>query len=198
MHQAVIKMQIIKDKILSESQVLGNDILKVDMFLNHQLDIRLLSEIGKEFKRLFDGKGINKIVTIEASGIAIACMTAIHFDVPVVYAKKGNAKNIGDDVFISSVYSFTKFDTYKISISKQYLSNNDKILIVDDFLANGHALSGLIDIANQAEAEIIGAGIVVEKAFQSGGDRLRKKGIDIKSLAVIKSIDDGKVVFADN
>lgn len=191
-------MQLLKERILSEGQILGDDVLKVDMFLNHQIDVALLDEMGKEFYRLFENRGINKIVTIESSGIAIACMAAKYFQVPVVFAKKGKSRNIGDDLYISSVYSFTRLDSYLITVSKKYLSGKDNLLIIDDFLANGHALSGIMDIANQAGAHIEGIGIAIEKAFQGGGDRLRKKGLDIQSLAVIQSIDNGKITFADD
>ena len=191
-------MKLLEEKILNEGQIVGNDILKVDMFLNHQVDIEFLNEIGKEFKRLFSDKEITKIVTIETSGIAIACITAQYFNVPVVYAKKGRTRTTNDELYVSSVYSFTHLKTYNIGISKKALSSQDKILIIDDFLANGHAISGLLDISNQAGAKIMGVGIVIEKAFQDGGERLRKKGLDIQSLAVLKSISDGKITFADD
>lgn len=191
-------MKLLEEKILNEGQIEGNDILKVDMFLNHQVDIEFLNEIGKEFKRLFSDKEITKIVTIETSGIAIACITAQYFNVPLVYAKKGRTRTTNDELYVSSVYSFTHLKTYNIGISKKALSSQDKILIIDDFLANGHAVSGLLDISNQAGAKIMGVGIVIEKAFQDGGERLRKKGLDIQSLAVLKSISDGKITFADD
>lgn len=190
-------MQLLKDRILAEGQILGDDVLKVDMFLNHQIDVNLLDEMGKEFYRLFADKKITKIVTIESSGIAIACMAAKYFNVPVVFAKKGKSRNIGDDLYVSSVYSFTRLDSYLITVSKKYLSEKDNILIIDDFLANGHALSGIMDIANQAGASVAGVGIAIEKTFQGGGERLRKKGLDIQSLAMIKSIGDGKITFEE-
>lgn len=190
-------MQLLKDRILNEGQVVGDDVLKVDMFLNHQIDIPLLDEMGKEFHRLFGDREINKIVTIESSGIAISCMAARYFQVPVIFAKKGKSRNIGDDLYVSSIYSFTRLDSYLITVSKKYLSAQDNILIIDDFLANGHALSGILDIANQAGATVKGIGIAIEKAFQGGGDRLRKKGLDIQSLATIESIRDGKITLAD-
>ncbi|MCR5523618.1 MAG: xanthine phosphoribosyltransferase [Clostridia bacterium] len=188
-------MKLLEDKIKENGEIIGNDTVKVDMFLNHQIDVGLLNEIGKEFKRLFSDKNINKIVTIEASGIGIACVTAQYFNVPVVFAKKGIHRNVGNDIYSGEVYSFTKGVTQQIGISKKYLTADDRILIIDDFLANGGAVKGLIHLAEQAGAVIEGVGIVVEKGFQDGGKELRKMGYDIKSLAIIKSIDDGIITF---
>lgn len=188
-------MELLKQKIRENGVFIGTDIVKVDMFLNHMIDIRLLEEMGKEFKRLFKDEHITKILTVEVSGIAIACMAAKEFDVPVVFAKKTEAKNLSSDTYCSEVYSFTKDKTYKIRVAKEYLGENDRILIIDDFLANGKALLGLMDIANQAGAEIAGVGIAIEKGFQPGGQQIRNMGINLKSLAIIDSIEDGQAVF---
>lgn len=188
-------LELLEKRITEQGKIIGSDIIKVDMFLNHQIDVGLLCEIGKEFHRLFAACGINKIITIEASGIGIACMTAQYFSVPVVFAKKGVHRNVGNNLYTSQVHSFTKGTTTEIGISKDYLSKDDRVLIIDDFMANGQAVNGLIDIINQAGAHVEGIGIVVEKGFQPGGDELRKKGYHVESLAVIKSIDGGKFVF---
>lgn len=188
-------MELLKEKILKEGRIEDGNVLKVDSFLNHQLDIDFLNEIGKEFKRRFSDKDITKIVTIETSGIAIAAIAAQYFNVPVVFARKTISKNLGKDLYESEVYSFTKEKTYKIRISKRYLNKYDKILLIDDFLANGNALNGAMDIIEQAGATLVGAGIVIEKGFQEGGKKLREKGIDLVSLAIIDSLEAGKVVF---
>ena len=188
-------MQMLEEKIRRDGEIIGTDIVKVDMFLNHQIDVSLLQEIGKEFKRLFADKNINKIVTIEASGIGIACIAAQYFSVPVVFAKKGNHRNVGNDIYEGEVFSFTKGITTKIGISKKYLNPEDRILIIDDFLANGGAVKGLIGIIEQAGAEVEGIGIVIEKGFQPGGKELREMGYRLESLAIINSIDDGKIIF---
>lgn len=188
-------MELLKKKILEEGKAVGTDVVKVDMFLNHQIDVDLLCEIGKEFRRIFDSNNITKILTIEASGIGIACIAAQFFSVPVVFAKKGANKNVGDNIYKADVYSFTKGVTTTIGISKDYINENDNILIIDDFMANGKAVHGLINIINQAGARIEGIGIVIEKGFQPGGDALRSLGYRVESLAVIKSIDNGNVVF---
>lgn len=188
-------MELLKNMILEKGKTIGSDVVKVDMFLNHQIDVDLLCEIGKEFRRIFPSQKINKILTIEASGIGIACIAAQYFSVPVVFAKKGANKNVGDNIYKADVYSFTKGVTTTIGISKDYLNENDHILIIDDFMANGKAVHGLINIINQAGATVEGIGIVIEKGFQPGGDALRSLGYRVESLAVIKSIDDGKVVF---
>lgn len=190
-------MESLKDKIRRDGKVRGTGILKVDSFLNHQIDVTLLGEIGAEFATRFQGCGINKILTIEASGIGIACVVAQYFDsCPVVFAKKNQTKNIVGDVYTSQVESFTHGRSYDIIVSKQYLNEGDNILIVDDFLANGAALKGLIDLANDAGANIVGAGIVVEKAFQPGGDLIREMGIRVESLARIQSLnEDTGIVF---
>ena len=188
-------MKLLEERIIADGKVIGDDILKVDMFLNHQIDVHLLQEIGKEFKRRFDGCNINKILTIEASGIGIACITAQYFSVPVVFAKKGLHRNVGDNVYSADVYSFTKDITTTITVSKDYIYKEDRILIIDDFLANGAAATGLIDIINQADATLAGVGIVIEKGFQPGRRLLESAGVRLESLAVIKSMDNGKIVF---
>jgi xanthine phosphoribosyltransferase len=181
--------------IHEKGKIVGDDILKVDMFLNHQIDIGLLNEIGKEFKKRFADEGITKILTVEASGIGIACIAAQYFSVPVVFAKKSGSRNITGDVYTGEVYSFTKEKTYTIRVSKEFLNSDDKILIVDDFLANGKAVMGLMDIVSQAEAKVCGVGIVIEKGFQAGGNYLRSKGVRVESLAIIDSISNGKIIF---
>ena len=188
-------MELLKQRIVEQGKAIGTDIVKVDMFLNHQIDVDLLCEIGKEFRRRFDSSDITKIVTIEASGIGIACIAAQYFSVPVVFAKKGANRNVGDNIYKADVYSFTKGITTTIGISKDYISSDDHILIIDDFMANGKAAHGLINIINQAGASVEGIGIVIEKGFQPGGDALRSLGYRVESLAIIKAIDDGKVIF---
>ena len=188
-------MQLLKDRILSQGEIIGNDIIKVDMFLNHQIDVELLCEIGKEFKRLFASQNINKILTIEASGIGIACITAQYFSVPVVFAKKGIHRNVGNDIYTGEVFSFTKNTNTQIGISKKYINSEDHILIIDDFLANGAAVKGLIGICNQAGATVEGIGICIEKGFQPGGKELREAGYHLESLAIINYIDDGVITF---
>ena len=193
----MIEVELLKKRILEEGKTIGSDVVKVDMFLNHQIDVELLCEIGKEFHRLFATSNINKIVTIEASGIGIACIAAQYFSVPVVFAKKGANRNVGDNIYKADVYSFTKGTTTTIGISKDYLGPDDRVLIIDDFMANGKAVHGLINIINQAGATVEGIGIVIEKGFQPGGDALRSLGYRVESLAVIKSIDNGKIVFGN-
>lgn len=188
-------MKLLKEKILEEGRVEEGNILKVDSFLNHQLDIELLNEIGKEFKSRFKNEGITKILTIETSGIAIAAITAQYFNLPVLFARKTDSKNLDKETYESNVYSYTKEKSYKIRIAKRYLNKNDKVFLIDDFLANGKALLGLKDIVEQAGATLVGAGIVIEKGFQKGGDSLREDGIRIDSLAIIDSLEDGKIIF---
>ena len=191
-------MQILKDRIKKDGIVREGNVLKVDSFLNHCMDIKLFNEIGKEFKRRFADSDINKILTIEASGIGIACITAQYFDVPVVFAKKSQTKNIAGEVYSSRVQSFTHGRVYDGRVSKDFLKPEDKVLIIDDFLANGCALMGLADIIEKSGAELVGAGIVIEKGFQVGGKEIRDKGIRVESLAIIDSMSvDGGVVFRD-
>lgn len=190
-------MQLLKDRIRKDGKVKSGNVLKVDSFLNHQMDIKLFEEIGKEFKRRFSGCEVNKIVTIEASGIGIACIVAQYFDVPVVFAKKTKTKNIAGDVYTTKVESFTHGTVYDIIVAKEFLGKGDKVLVIDDFLANGKALEGLISIVKASGAELAGAGIVVEKGFQPGGDALRKSGIRVESLAIVESMDEttGTICF---
>ena len=190
-------MQLLKDRIRKDGKIKSGDVLKVDSFLNHQMDIKLFVEIGKEFKRRFADYEVNKILTIEASGIGIACIVAQYFDVPVVFAKKSKTKNIAGDVYTTPVESFTHGRTYDIMVSKEFLGDGDKVLLIDDFLANGKALEGLAAIVNDSGAKLVGAGIVIEKGFQPGGDRLRAEGIRVESLAIVESMDEttGTICF---
>ena len=190
-------MKALEQKIINEGKIYDGDILKVDCFLNHRIDVEFLNEIGKEFYSIYKGNGINKILTIEASGIGIACVTALNFEpiVPAVFAKKSASKNISGDVYTSQVYSYTHGRTYDVMVSKEHLSSSDKVLIIDDFLAKGAALEALVDICTQAGAEVVGVGIVIEKEYQGGGNKLRAKGIRIESLAKISSMSDGKIEF---
>jgi len=191
-------MELLKKYIRMKGRVVGNDVLKVDSFLNHQIDISLFQEIGKEFRKRFAEETITKILTIEASGIGVACITAQYFDnVPVVFAKKFTARNLNDDVYESSVHSFTKGINYLIRVDKRYLTGNDKILIIDDFLANGSAVMGLLDIAKQAAAQVVGVGIVIEKSFQEGRDLILRENIRLESLARIGSLENNGIAFID-
>lgn len=191
-------MQILKDRILKDGRVAKGGILKVDSFLNHQIDVRLYNEMGIEFKKLFSDVKVDRILTIEASGIGIACVAAQYFDVPVVFAKKAKSKNIDGDVYTSTVESFTYGKSYDITVSKKFILPNESVLIIDDFLANGKASLGLIDIVKKAGAAVAGVGIAVEKGFQNGGKMLKDMGINLHSLAVIKSMDDdGNIEFED-
>ena len=183
-------MELLKQRIRQDGVVRGTDVLKVDSFLNHQMDVALFEEIGREFQRRFCDCGVNKILTIEASGIGIACVTAQFFHCPVIFAKKSQTKNIAGEVYNTKVESFTHGRVYDVIVAKQFLGPGDRVLIIDDFLANGAALEGLIDLVNQAGAELVGAGIVIEKAFQPGGARIRAKGIRVESLAKVKSMSE--------
>ena len=183
-------MELLKQRIRQDGVVRGTDVLKVDSFLNHQMDVALFEEIGREFQRRFADCGVNKILTIEASGIGIACVTAQFFHCPVIFAKKSQTKNIAGEVYNTKVESFTHGRVYDVIVAKQFLGPGDRVLIIDDFLANGAALEGLIDLVNQAGAELVGAGIVIEKAFQPGGARIRAKGIRVESLAKVKSMSE--------
>lgn len=192
-------MQILKERIKKDGVIKGGNVLKVDRFLNHQMDVELFTEIGKELKRRFSDCEINKILTIEASGIGIACIVAQSFGCPVVFAKKNKTKNIAGEVYTSKVESFTHGRVYDIIVSKEFLGPEDKVLLIDDFLANGKALEGLIDLVNESGAELVGAGIVIEKGFQRGGDAIRSKGVRLESLAIVESMDEktGEIVFRD-
>ncbi len=190
-------MKLLEDMIREKGVVKAGNVLKVDSFLNHQMDIKLFNEMGKEFKRLFADKPINKILTIEASGIGIACVAAQYFDAPVVFAKKAQSINIDGDVYSTSITSFTHKREYQVIVSKKYLSSDDHVLIIDDFLANGCALKGLIELVQDAGATVEGIGIAVEKGFQDGGQIIRDMGVNLHSLAIVESMDDttGEVVF---
>ena len=190
-------MKLLEDRIRNDGIVKTGNVLKVDSFLNHQMDVELFNDMGKEWKRLFEGVEINKILTIEASGIGIACIAAQHFDVPVVFAKKTQSINIDGDVYSTKIESFTHKRTYDVIVSKKYLHADDKILIIDDFLANGCAVNGLIHLIQDAGAKVQGVGIAVEKGFQDGGKLIREKGIRVESLAIVESMNDqtGEILF---
>ena len=192
-------MEALKKKILTDGAAYGSEIVKVDSFINHQIDVEFLNEIGKEFARIFSDVEITKIITIESSGIAIAVIAAQYFNnVPVVFAKKSESRNLDPDKYHGEVYSFTKQKVYPIMISKKYISPNDKILIIDDFLANGKAALALNNLCEQAGATVQGIGIVIEKGFQPGGKLLREiNNIRVESLAIIDNIDNGVITFRD-
>ena len=191
-------MELLKERIRKDGKIRGTEVLKVDSFLNHQMDVNLFDAIGAEFKRRFADCEINKILTIEASGIGIACLAARHFHCPVVFAKKSQSRNISPDVYTARVESFTHGKVYDVVVSKEYLNPGDKILLIDDFLANGEALRGLAKLVRDSGAELVGAGIVIEKAFQPGGDDLRAGGMRVESLARVSAMSetDG-VTFVD-
>lgn len=193
-------MELLKERIRREGKIKEGNVLKVDSFLNHQMDIDLFSEMGKEFKRRFADVEVSKILTIEASGIGIACVTAQSFHVPVVFAKKTQTKNIAGDVYTTKVQSYTHGRIYDIIVAKEFLGRGDKVLLIDDFLANGKALEGLITLVEEAGAELVGAGIVIEKGFQAGGEMLRQRGVRVESLAIVESMDSecGEIVFRDD
>lgn len=190
-------MEFLKNKILSDGHVKAGGILKVDSFLNHQMDIDLYNEMGKAFKQLFEAEEITKILTIEASGIGIACIAAQYFKVPVVFAKKTESKNLDGEMYTTQVHSFTKGKEYTVRVARKFITCEDKVLVIDDFLANGRALIGLIDILDQAGATFVGAGIAIEKGFQEGGALLRSKGYRIESLAIIEEMEEGLIRFRD-
>ena len=190
-------MKLLEERIRKDGTVKAGNVLKVDSFLNHQMDIDLFNEMGKEWARLFADRKITKILTVEASGIGIACVAAQHFHVPVVFAKKSQSVNIDGEVYSTKIESFTHKRVYDVIVSKKFLHPEDHILIIDDFLANGCALEGLIDIVNKAGASVEGVGIAVEKGFQKGGDLIRSKVIRVESLAIVESMDDktGEITF---
>lgn len=188
-------MKLLEDRILTDGQVFPGNILKVDAFLNHQIDVELLNKMGEEILRLYKDCCVNKIFTIEASGIGIACIAAQYFGCPVLFAKKTKTKNIAATVYKTQVRSFTHGVEYDVVVSKDFIGENDRVLIVDDFLAEGNALMGLIDLCNQAGAEVVGCAIAVEKAFQQGRARAEKKGVRVESLAIVESMTDGSVTF---
>ena len=177
-------MELLKERIRRDGKIKAGNVLKVDSFLNHQMDVQLFAAIGREFKERFAGEQVNKILTIEASGIGIACVTAQSFGVPVVFAKKTQTKNIAGEVYTTQVESYTHGRVYDIIVSREFLGQGDKVLLIDDFLANGKALEGLARLVEDSGAELVGAGIVIEKGFQPGGEMLRAKGIRVESLAV--------------
>ena len=190
-------MKLLEERIRKDGVMKAGQVLKVDSFINHQMDIELFNEMGKEFKRLFAEKEINKILTIEASGIGIACIVAQHFNVPVVFAKKAKSINLDGEMYTTKIESFTHKKVYDVIVSKKFLSAEDKVLIIDDFLANGCAVAGLVDLVRSAGATVEGVGIVVEKGFQQGGRILREKGLQVESLAIVESMnhETGEIVF---
>ena len=188
-------MLALEERILRDGDLKDGGVLKVDSFLNHQMDIDFINELGKEFYRLFKGEGITKIVTIEASGIGIACITAQYFHVPVVFAKKEKSKNLDGSVYTAQVHSYTHGTDYTIRVSKKYIKADDRVLIIDDFLAKGKAVIGLLDILRQAGADVAGVGICIEKGFQSGGAYLRSTGLRVESLAIVDLDENGDLRF---
>lgn len=192
-------MNFLEERIVKDGIVKEGNVLKVDSFLNHQIDIKLYDEMGAEFKRRFEGKEINKILTIEASGIGIACVAAMHFDVPVVFAKKSKSINIDGDMYVAEVESFTHKCINHVIVSKKFLNEGDRVLIIDDFLANGCALQGLISIVHEAGAKVEGIGIAVEKGFQVGGQVIRNLGFQLESLAIVDAMDaeTGEITFRE-
>ena len=191
-------MNALERKIMEQGVVIGKDILKVDMFLNHQIDVELIRQMGEDFYAYFRNKPINKVLTVEASGIAIACFTALKFGVPAVFAKKGYHKNVGSNVYSAEVFSFTKGISYRITVMKDYLTKDDHVLFVDDFLANGAAAEGIMQIIAQAGATLEGIGIAIEKGFQPGGEKLRERGIDLYSLAIVDQMEEGKITLREH
>ena len=190
-------MQLLEERIIKDGKVFSGNVLKVDSFLNHQIDIELLDKMGEEIKSLFKDINVTKVLTIEASGIGVGCLVAKHFNCPLLFAKKSKTLNIKGDVYTSKVESFTHQCTYDIIVSKDFLNENDTVLIVDDFIAKGNALIGLIDIVNQSGASLAGCAIAIEKGYQGGGDKLRAQGIRVESMAIIEEMDDttGNIVF---
>ncbi len=190
-------MRLLEERIRKDGVVKEGNVLKVDSFLNHQMDIELFNEMGREWKRLFEGEKITKILTIEASGIGLAVIAAQYFKVPVIFAKKSQTINLDGDLYTAKVQSFTHRREYNVVISKRFLTAEDRLLIIDDFLANGNAINGLMEMAGEAGAEVAGVGIAIEKGFQDGGRLLREKGVHLESLAIVKSMDhtDGSIVF---
>ena len=190
-------MKLLEDRIRRDGIIEQGDVLKVDSFLNHQMDVDLYRAMGREWRRLFEGENITKIVTIEASGIGIACVAALEFGVPVLFAKKSKTKNIAGEVYSTRVTSFTHGNVSTVIISKKFLGPEDRVLLIDDFLANGAAMLGLIDIVRQSGATLVGCGIAIEKAFQPGGQRLRDMGVRVESLARVSYLGDGVIEFID-
>lgn len=196
--RGLFTMKLLQEKIIKEGKVLSDTVLKVDSFLNHQIDPLLMKEVGEEFANRYADDIITKVLTIESSGIAPATFLGLTIGAPVVFARKRKSLTLTDHLYSSKVHSFTKNETNEISVSKNFLSADDNIIIIDDFLANGEAVKGLLDIANQAGANVVGIGIVIEKGFQDGGKLLREQGLRIESLARIKSLADGKIEFFED
>ena len=191
-------MELLKQKIITDGEVLPGDVLRVDSFLNHRIDVELISKLGEEWYRLFKDEGVTKILTIESAGIGLACIAAQYFNVPVVYAKKTRSSAIGKDFYSTRVVSYTHGQSYEVLISKKFISSDDRILLIDDFLAHGSALKVLINLAEMAGATVVGAGVAIEKAYQNGGADLRSLGYRVEALARIQSMSQtGGVVFAD-
>ena len=190
-------MKALEEKIRKEGKIFSGNIVKVGSFLNHRLDVNFLMDMGEEIARLYEGAGVNKILTVEASGIAMAVCVASKMKVPVVFGKKSSAKNLSEDVYTTTIDSFTHKKSNSVAVSKEFITEEDKILIVDDFLANGEAIRGLIDIVNQAKAEVIGCAIAIEKGFQGGGDKLRSEGVRVESLAIIDGMTDTTIKFRE-
>ncbi|WP_172187377.1 xanthine phosphoribosyltransferase [Lentilactobacillus kribbianus] len=188
-------MKLLEDRIREDGKVLAGNVLKVDNFLNHQVDPVLMDEMGKEFARLFKDAGVTKVVTVESSGIAPALMAALHLDVPMIFARKHKSLTLTDNLYTATVYSYTKQVNNDISIDKRFLNSDDKILIIDDFLANGQAVQGLLEIAKVADVDVAGIGIVIEKSFQKGREMIEETGIRVESLARIAAFEDGEVKF---
>ena len=192
-------MKRLEEKILTEGKILPNDVLKVDSFLNHQIDVAFLNEIGEEFHRLYANDNVNKILTVEASGISMAVTTSQAFgNIPVVFAKKVAANNMGDSVYSERLHSYTRQRDYNITVSKDYLHPEDRVLIIDDFLANGEALHALISVCKQAGATVVGCGIVIEKTYQPGLERIREMGYRVESLARVKRMEEGSIEFVED
>lgn len=192
-------MKLLEERIRQDGHVKPGDVLKVDSFLNHQMDVDLFNKMGEEFVRLFGDRPINKVLTIEASGIGLACITAQHFHVPVVFAKKAKSINLDGEMLTTRIQSFTHQRVYDVIVSRKFLNEKDHVLIIDDFLANGCAVNGLIDLIRDAGATVEGVGIAIEKGFQQGGDLIRSKGVRVESLAIIESMDadTGEIVFRE-
>lgn len=190
-------MKLLKEKVLNEGIVLSDQVLKVDSFLNHQMDPILMKEVGREFTRRFEGEEITRVLTIESSGIAPGIMTALELEVPLIFARKQKSLTLREDILVEKVYSFTKQESNEITVAKKFMKPGDRVLIIDDFLANGEAAFGLARIVEQAGAEVVGIGIVIEKAFQPGGKLLKEKGYRVESLVRLAALENGQVTFAE-
>lgn len=191
-------MKLLEDRIREEGVVKEGNVLKVDMFLNHQMDVALFRAMAKEWKRRFSDAGVNKILTIEASGIGIACIAAEEFDCKVVFAKKTQGKNLDGELLTTQITSFTKGRVFDVIVAKKFLGMEDRVLIIDDFLANGCALEGLISLVKEAGATLVGCGIAIEKGFQEGGKKIRAMGVRLESLAIVDSMEDGRITFRED